>query len=92
MYAVSSHNDKNNSAVQFLAAVLGYFRVPEIFAIMNETDAEQIILNYAQVAAILRADVDTPIAPSRNPCGLNRQNCAGRIVATPGVRLDLGGF
>jgi hypothetical protein len=50
----------------------------------NQTDAEQILLNYAEEAGGVESG---RIAPSRRACGPERQNCAGRIDETPGIRL-----
>ncbi len=96
VYAVSG-NDYTR-AVVMAATQLQYMQIPDAFAVVNQTDAEQIILNYAEMFAILRPDVKTPIAPSRVPCGLLRlnglpaQNCDARIATTPGVYVVHQGY
>jgi hypothetical protein len=81
-YAVS--NNRSSLALEQKAEKLGYMRVfGKRYTRPNQTDAEQILLNYAD-------DVGAQggrIAPSRPACGASRQNCAGRIDATPGMRL-----
>ncbi len=86
LYAVSSN--RISPPVAKKAEQLGYKRVSgKKFTDTNQTDAEQILLNYAEIKNLLRDDFDAPIAPSRPACGSSRQNCAGRIDSTPGVRL-----
>jgi hypothetical protein len=79
VFAVS--NNRYNSGIVRVAERLGYRRVPNVFAGPNQTDAEQIILNYAEEVAVLSPDVKTPLAPSRKPCGPKRQNCLQRILS-----------
>jgi RHS repeat-associated protein len=86
VYAVSSNRTSEDHRAE--GERLGYQRVfGGAFTAPGETHAEQIILNYALLNAHLEECVDTPIAPSRPACGPDRQDCAGRIAGTPGVRL-----
>jgi len=70
------------------AGRLGYFRVHgKRCTGANQTDAEQILLNWAQEEGLLSGNPANLIAPSRPACGVSRQNCAGRIDDTPGLQL-----
>ncbi len=84
VYTVS--NNRTTPEVRAMAESLGYERVfGKEFTGPGQTDAEQIMLNWAQ--GRLDPANPSPIAPSRIPCGPSRQDCWGRIATTPGVRL-----
>ena len=51
VYAVSNNNSEE--ALDLQAKSLGYVKVPMEFALPNQTDAEQIIINYGEAVAVL---------------------------------------
>ena len=80
----SASNNRTSLALRQKAEQLGYERVfGKKYIGLNQTDAEQILLNYADDIGAQSGR----LAPSRPACGPARQNCAGRIDATPGMRL-----
>jgi hypothetical protein len=82
VYAVS--NNRTSLALRQKAEHLGYERIfGRKYTGPLQTDAEQILLNYADDVGAQSGR----LAPSRPACGPSRQNCAGRIDATPGMRL-----
>jgi hypothetical protein len=86
VYAVSSNKIRDEVKVE--AERRGYKRIFGVaFTAEKQTHAEQIIINYALKYAILGETIDTPIAPSREACGPDKQDCQGRVQKTPGFRL-----
>jgi hypothetical protein len=82
LYSVS--NNRTSLALRQKEEQLGYERVfGKKYTGPNQTHAEQIMLNYADDIGAQSGR----LAPSRPACGPSRQNCAGRIDATPGMRL-----
>jgi RHS repeat-associated protein len=87
VYTVS--NNKTSESARLKATDLGYERIygKQYTQKPGQTDAEQILINYAEKNELIRTDVEAPIAPSRPACGVARQDCSGRIDRTDGVRL-----
>jgi len=85
-YAVS--NNRTSASVRHEAEQLGYYRVHgKQYTGRNQTDAEQILLNWATHEGLLSPYRTSLIAPSRPACGATRQDCAGRIDMGAGTRL-----
>jgi hypothetical protein len=83
VYSVS--NNRTSRAIRQKAEELGYERIfGKQYTAENQTDAEQILLNYVEEMGGVESG---RIAPSRRACGPERQNCAGRIDETSNVRL-----
>jgi RHS repeat-associated protein len=84
VWAVSSNRIR--ASQQPVALALGYTLVagPQFMGPdQTETHAENIILNFALVAAHIGPDIDSPIAPSRRGC----PSCRALIALVPGARL-----
>jgi RHS repeat-associated protein len=92
----SISNNKINPRAVELAEELGLERVfGRRFTAPGQTDAEQILLNFLEtpegrkLLSNLPEGASARIAPAIRACGPSRQNCAGRIDASP--RIDLVG-
>ncbi|KRB84893.1 hypothetical protein ASE26_29605 [Duganella sp. Root198D2] len=86
VYSVS--NNRTSKAMRDKADELGYTRIfGKENTGPNQTDAEQILLNWAENNGKIGLEKAARIAPSRPACGPGRQDCGGRIDATPGVTL-----